>query len=79
MLSQATDKDNKNATGKNGLLNLGEAAAYTGRSRRTFQRECKLGIWTSIQIGGGHPKFRPEDLETDMEAWVLRGKFRPRR
>lgn len=64
---------------KQNLLNVAEAAKYTGRSRRTFDRELRQGIWSCIRIGGtGHPKFLKEDLDADMAAWKQLGKFRKR-
>lgn len=63
--------------GARALLSMKEAARYTGRSYKTFRREWKSHIWTSVRIGGtGHPKFRPEDLDEDIEQWVLYSKFR---
>ena len=69
--------NNNSVRGSKRLLNMEQAATYTGRSRRTFQKECRKGLWTSIQMGGsGHPKFRPEDLDRDLEAWAIYSKFR---
>jgi predicted hydrolase (HD superfamily) len=59
------------------ILNIDEAAKYTGRSRRTFQKECKEGIWTSIRIkGSSHPRFLAKDLDEDMESWKQIGRYR---
>ena len=58
------------------LMGIKDAAKYTGRSRRTFQNEFHRGIWTSVKIGGGHPKFNPRQLDKDMQAWTQYSKFR---
>ena len=69
-------QSNVNAATAKTLFNIDEAAAYTRRSRRTFQRECRRGLWTCIKVGGGHPRFSKEDLDKDMEAWTIVGKHR---
>lgn len=58
------------------LMNLQSAAQYTGRSRRTFQKEFHQGLWTSVTVGGGHPKFSRSQLDEDMAAWIIFSKFR---
>lgn len=59
------------------LLNVDQAAKYTKRSRRTFQRELKQGYWTCIRSGGkGHPRFLVKDLDADLEAMKQLGRFR---
>ena len=69
--------NNNNARGNKRLLNVEQAATYMGRSRRTFQKECRRGLWTSFPMGGsGHPKFKPEVLDKDLEAWAVYSKFR---
>lgn len=58
-------------------MNVDEAAQYTGRSRRTFQRELKQGLWSVIRPGGnGHPKFLKESLDKDLSAWEQVSRFR---
>lgn len=61
---------------RNALINTDQAAAYTGRSRRTLDREVRLGFWTCIRATEkGHPKFRREDLDKDMEAFRQLGRY----
>ena len=58
------------------LMDMKDAAKYTGRSRRTFQREFHRGLWTSIEVAGGHPKFSRKQLDKDMESWLKFSQFR---
>ena len=57
------------------LLNVAEAAAYTGRSYRTFQRDVKRGLFSKIQVGGGHPKFDPAQLDKELGAWETKSLY----
>ena len=76
--TQKSDKSGKlksNAATASNLLNIDEAAAYTRRSRRTFQRELKQDYWTRID-SGGHPKFTTDELDRDLEAMTTYSRFR---
>lgn len=58
------------------LMTIEEAAKYTGRSRRTFNREFKLGFWTSVKVGGkSHPKFSRKQLDEDMKGWTKHSRY----
>lgn len=76
-LEQIHDLVLENQSSTSSTMNMTEAAKYTGRSRRTFQKEFREGIWTAIRVKGtGHPKFLAEDLNKDMAAWKELSRYR---
>ena len=76
LLKELRELKTYNALSSKCLLKMNDAAKYTGRSRRTFQNEFHRGIWTSVKIGGGHPRFDPRQLDKDMQTWTQYSKFR---
>ena len=65
-----------NALSSKRLLNMNEAAKYTGRSRKTFQNEFHRGLWTFVKVANGHPKFSKEQLDKDIQQWTQYSRFR---